>query len=234
MSLVLGAAPAPIDPALLARLAHVSFPTLGHYLEQGFVDPAVQRRCGTARMIGRAVTVRLTGQDSTLLHHAAGYCEPGDVFVVDMGGDTRHAPVGEVLAETLHARGAAGVVVDGAVTDLDEVEPLGMPVYSRGTSLLTTKLLHLDAGGVNVPVTVGGVVVNPGDVVLGDRNGVFAAGAEVLLRIIGTALDDDAEEPDLVREIRRGAAGPRLGDLTGATAAVEALLAAAAGPAAGA
>ncbi|MFT4082929.1 MAG: RraA family protein [Nocardioides sp.] len=222
MSFTLGTPPAQLSDALLERLRRVSFPTLGHYLEEGFLDPAIQRQCGRGRVVGRAISVRLTGQDSTVLHHAAGHCRPGDVFVIDTGGDTRHAPVGEVLAVTLHARGAVGVVIDGVMTDLDQVEPLGLPVYARGRSVLTTKLLHLDAGGLHVPVSVGGVTVTSGDVVLADRNGVFAAAPAVVEALVDTALADDAEEPALLAEVLAGA---RLGDLTGATAAIESLLA---------
>ncbi|TAJ48467.1 MAG: RraA family protein [Herbiconiux sp.] len=220
MPFTAGPTPAPLDAELVAKLSRVSFPTIGHYLEEGFADFGIRRIVGTTRVVGRAITVRITGQDSTALHHAAGWCEPGDVFVIDTGGDTRHAPVGEVLAATLAIRGAAGVIVDGVVTDLDEVEPFGLPVYARGSSVLTTKLLSLDAGGVNVPVTCGGVAVNPGDVVLADRNGVFFAAPAVAAAIVDTALADDAEEPELVQELRDGA---RLGDLTGASAALAAL-----------
>lgn len=221
MPLTIGTPPPPLSPELVAKLGRVSFPTIGHYLEEGFVEPAIQRQCGTKKVVGRAITVRLTGQDSTVLHHAAGYCEPGDVFVIDMGGDARHAPVGEVLGEILHARGASGVIIDGVMTDIDEVEPLGLPVYARGRSVLTTKLLHLDAGGLHVPVSIGGVTAHPGDVVLADRNGVFIAPATVLDDIIDTALADDAEEPELVEQVRGGA---RLGDLTGATEAINQIL----------
>ncbi|MBF4573203.1 RraA family protein [Herbiconiux sp. VKM Ac-1786] len=217
MPFITGPAPAPLPAELVSKLSRVSFPTLGHYLEEGFADFGIRRLTGTARVVGRAVTVRITDQDSTVLHHAAGWCEPGDVFVVDTGGDTRHAPVGEVLAATLSIRGAAGVIVDGVVTDLDEVEPFGLPVYARGSSVLTTKLLSLDAGGIHVPVVCGGVAVNPGDVVLADRNGVFFASVAVVEAIVDTALADDAEEPELVEELRRGA---RLGELTGASEAV--------------
>lgn len=220
MSFASRPAPAPLDAGLLEKLTRVSFPTIGHYLEEGFVDPGIRRLSGTARVVGRAITVRITGQDSTALHHAAGWCESGDVFVIDTGGDLRHAPVGEVLAATLALRGAAGVVVDGMVTDLDEIDAYGVPVYARGTSVLTTKLLGLDAGGHHIPVTCGGVTVSSGDVVLADRNGVFIAAPAVVAAIVDVALQDDAEEPELIAELRAGA---RLGDLTGATATLAAL-----------
>ncbi|MDF2989775.1 MAG: RraA family protein [Microbacterium sp.] len=220
MPITLNPPPAPLDPELVAKLERVSFPTLGHYLEEGFADAALQRQAGSTRVVGRAVTVRTTAADSTMLHHAAGYLEPGDVLVVDTGGDRRHAPVGLVVATAAAARGARGIIVDGVVTDVDEIAQLGIPVYAYGRSMLTTKLQGFDAGGHHVEVVAGGIVVHPGDVVLADINGVFAAPPAVLEAVIDIALEDDAEEPDLVRAIQQGA---RLGDETGATATVLAL-----------
>lgn len=218
-----GNVPPALPDALRARLERLSFPTLGHYLEEGFVDPGIARVVdGGRRVIGTAFTVRTTATDSTALHHAAGHVEPGHVLVLDTGGDVRHAPLGEVVAAQLAVRGAAGAVVDGVVTDTDEIAELGLPVHARGTSMLTTKLHGIDAGGVNIPVTCGGAVVEPGDVVLADANGVLVVPLAKLESLIDIALADDAEEPDLVAELRTGA---RLGDLTGASETVAALLA---------
>ncbi|SDH08258.1 Regulator of RNase E activity RraA [Leifsonia sp. 98AMF] len=217
MPVTIGPTPSALPQELLEKLARVSFPTLGHYLEEGFADPGIVRLAGTTRVIGRAVTVRTTATDSTMLHHAAGLVEAGDVIVVDTGGDVRHAPLGEVVASALSFRGAAGAIVDGAATDIDEIAGLGLPVYGRGLSMLTTKLHDIDAGGLNIPVVCGGVVVRPGDVVLADANGVLFAPAAVLEQLIDTALEDDAEEPDLVQALRDGG---RLGDLTGASATI--------------
>lgn len=220
MPITIGPQPEPLPADLVEKLERVSFPTLGHYLEVGFADPGVARVAGSRRVVGRAITVRTTATDSTMLHHAAGLVEQGDVVVIDTGGDVRHAPLGEVVASALAFRGAAGAIVDGSATDIDEIAGLGLPVYARGLSMLTTKLHDIDAGGLNVPVVVGGVVVNPGDVVLADANGVLFAPVHVLAELIDTALADDAEEPGLVAELR---AGGRLGELTGATASVQSL-----------
>jgi 4-hydroxy-4-methyl-2-oxoglutarate aldolase len=217
MPITLNPAPAQLDAALVAKLERVSFPTLGHYLEEGFADPSLVRQAGSGRVVGRAVTVRTTATDSTMLHHAAGYLEPGDVLVVDTGGDRRHAPVGLVVAAAAAARRASGIVVDGVVTDIEEIAELGIAVYAYGRSMLTTKLQGIDAGGHHVNVVVGGVPIRPGDVVLADANGVFAASAGVLEQVIDVALQDDAEEPELIDRIRAGA---RLGDETGATKTV--------------
>ncbi|KQR50828.1 demethylmenaquinone methyltransferase [Leifsonia sp. Leaf336] len=221
MPITIGPEPESLPADLVEKLERVSFPTLGHYLEEGFADPGITRVAGARRVVGRAITVRTTATDSTMLHHAAGLVEPGDVVVIDTGGDVRHAPLGEVVASALAFRGAAGAIVDGSATDIDEIAELGLPVYARGLSMLTTKLHDIDAGGLNVPVVVGGVVVNPGDVVLADANGVLFAPVHVLGALVDTALADDAEEPELVDELR---AGGRLGELTGATASVQSLM----------
>lgn len=218
-----GDAPAPLSSALRDKLERLSFPTLGHYLEEGFVDPGVRRIVAAGgRVIGTACTVRTTATDSTALHHAAGRIEAGQVLVIDTGGDRMHAPLGEVVAAQLVARGAAGAVVDGVITDIDEIAGLGLTVHARGTSMLTTKLHGIDAGGVNVPVTCGGAVVRPGDVVLADANGVLVVPLDVLERVVDIALADDAEEPELIADLR---GGQQLGSLTGASATVAELLA---------
>jgi regulator of RNase E activity RraA len=215
--------PAPLDPVLLDRLHRVDFPTLGHYLEEGFCDPLLYRLAGDRKLVGRVVTVRITATDSTLLHHAAGIVAPGDVVVVDCGGDRRHAPLGEVVANALAARGAAGAVVDGVCTDIDALHALGLPVYAYGRSMLTTKLHGIADGGVNIPVSCAGVPVRPGDIALGDANGLLITSADRLAAVLDEALADDAEEPALIAELWEGRP---LGTLTGATAAVEKLLAA--------
>ncbi|MFE2492517.1 RraA family protein [Streptomyces scopuliridis] len=212
--------PAPVDPALLERLARLDFPTLGHYLEEGFCDPRLHRVAGERKLIGRAVTVRITATDSTLLHHAAGLVGPGDVVVIDCGGDRRHAPLGEVVANALAARGAAGAVVDGVCTDIDALRAVGLPVYAYGLSMLTTKLHGIADGALNTPVTCGGVSVRAGDLVLGDGNGLLVAPAGRLAAVLDEALADDAEEPELIAELWRGRP---LGALTGATEVVERL-----------
>lgn len=222
MFIEIGSDPDDLQAELRSQFQKLSIPTLGHYLEEGFVDPAIRRLTGTSRVLGPALTVRITATDSTLLHHAAGIIRSGQVLVIDTGGDTIHAPLGDVVATQLQVREAAGAVIDGVMTDIEEIEKIGLPVYARGTSALTTKLHGIDAGGINVPVSCGGVVVNPGDIVLGDANGVLVAPRDAISRIVETALEDDAEEIDLVADLH---AGKRLGDLTGATEMVQRLLA---------
>jgi 4-hydroxy-4-methyl-2-oxoglutarate aldolase len=218
VAVTIGNRPDPVASNLIDRLRNLAYPTIGHHLEEGFLDPGIHRIVGTGKVAGRAVTVRTTPTDSTNLHHVASDLEQGDVLMVDTGGDRRHAPLGEVVTEALHVRGASAVVVDGVCTDIDELRRIGLPVYARGTSLLTTKLEASGLGSIYEPIVCGGQHVRTGDIVLADANGVIVASSQTLERIVGTVEEDDAEEPGLIDAIR---AGSRLGDLTGATATLK-------------
>ncbi|UVJ40184.1 RraA family protein [Arthrobacter sp. CJ23] len=195
-------------PALLPRMADVSYPTLGHFLEDGFVDPAIQSLLGDVpggvKVAGPAVTVRIADNDAIAMNHALLALRPGDVLVVDMSGDHRHAPVGAVTAAAATAQGAAAVVVDGVATDVLELRQTGLPVFARGTSCLTTKRVHGNGSAVNVPVQCGGVTVNPGDLVLGDANGLVVLSPEAAEQVLEKALASDAAEPALLARITAG------------------------------
>lgn len=215
--------PPALDSDLRASLNKLSFPTVGHFLEEGFVSPAIRPMLRPVKVVGTAVTVRITAPDSVLVHKATELLRPDDVLVVDTGGDARHAPVGEMVALAAQTRGAAAIVVDGVCTDVVEIEEMGMPVFARGTSLLTTKLHGLRDGAMNVRVSCGGVVVNPGDAVLADDNGVLVLAPEVARRVIEKVQESDAKEVS-VRE--RVIGGELLADLSGAGRILDDLLAA--------
>mgnify|MGYP000957058359 FL=1 len=214
MGIEINTMPDPLDEDLRELAGAVEVPTLGHYLTKGFCGCEIRRIAGTRPMIGPAVTLSMPPGDSTLLHYTADQVRPGDVVVISHGEDYRSAPVGAVLASVLAHRGAAGVVIDGVCTDVDALMAVGLPVYARGTSALTTKLLGLDEGGVNVPITCAGVDVEPGMVVLGDANGVLCVDREELRILLPEAITDDSEEPALIDALTRGSA--RLGQECGA------------------
>jgi regulator of RNase E activity RraA len=185
-------------------LAAVSFPTIGHFLEDGFLDPAIRSLLDGVKVAGPAVTVRIAENDAYAMNRALLQLYPGAVLVVDMSGDHRHAPVGAVTAAAATAQGATGVIVDGVATDILELRATGLPVFARGTSCLTTKRVRSAGSAVNVPVQCGGVQVNPGDWVLGDDNGVIVLSAEAAADVLGLALDSDAAEPALLARIAAG------------------------------
>ncbi len=222
MAIAIHAMPETLPADLRAALGEVSFPTIGHFLEEGFVDPAIRAMVTPAKIVGRAVTVRTTAPDSVLVHKATELLEPGDALVIDIGGDTRHAPVGEMVALAARERGAVAIILDGVCTDIVEIRAMEMPVFARGTSVLTTKLHGLCFGAINAPVACGGVVVRPGDIVLGDDNGVLVLPVSIAQAVVGRARQSDDREP-ATRDYLRG--GGSLPEWTGANRTVARLLA---------
>ena len=123
------------------------------------------------RLLGPACTVKVFPADNLMVHKSLDLANPGDVLVIDASSSMMTAVIGDLVSTKARHRGIAGVVVDGLVRDLDGILALGdFPVFARGTTPLGP--LHRGPGEVNYPVSVGGIVVNPGDVIVGDADGV--------------------------------------------------------------
>lgn len=210
--------PPQIPEHIVRLLEQVETATVGHVLHSGFVDPAIRAVLPEARVAGTAVTLRIPGADSTLLHHVLALVRPGDFLVIDRCGDTRHACWGGVVTHTAKLAGIAGGVIDGPATDFAEVRKCGMPLWCRGPSPITTKLLGLE-GAFNVPVSCGGQTVQPGDAVLADESGVVVLRPDEAEAIARRALDMQARELTLLERLR---SGEKLPDITGASAKIEA------------
>ncbi|RJG09086.1 RraA family protein [Pseudomonas cavernicola] len=189
---------------LIEQLGEVSFATLGHFLEEGFVDHAIRAMVPNIRFVGRAVTLRVADADAIAVNRALATLRPGDVLVIDMAGDWSHAPVGAVTQCAAQCAGAVGIVVDGVVTDIAELRAAGLPVFARGTSQLTTKLHGTSESATNVPVMCGGVHVGPGDLVMADDNGVLVLDTAVAAEVIERALASDRAEPEILARLRAG------------------------------
>ncbi len=212
MSFRIGALAPSIDAGLIEMLGRVETATLGHILHHGFVDPTIRAVLEGCRIAGTALTVRIPGPDSTLLHHAINMARPGDVLVVDRCGDARHACWGGVTTQAARLAGLTAVVIDGPATDLGEIRQAQMPVWCRGASALTTKFLSLESA-INVPVSIGGVAVCPGDAIVADESGVVVLASEDAAAVGRQALALQASEPDVLRRLL---AGERLADISGA------------------
>ncbi len=205
-----------ISAEVIALLEQTETATIGHWRHWGFVDRRIQPLLRGKRVAGTAVTVQIPGPDSTLLHHALGLLRPGDVLVVDRLGDDRHACWGGGVTVAAKAAGAVAGLVDGPCTDLEEVEASDFPLWCRGIAPITTRGYDL-GGRMNVPVSIGGAVVMPGDAVMLDESGV-------LILPPGEA---EAEARAAIARQERGlsvqariAAGEKLGDISGATAKI--------------
>jgi regulator of RNase E activity RraA len=213
---VIGAMPAPIAADLAQRLAGVETATVGHIRHWGFMDPEIHALGTPRRLVGTAVTLALPSQDSTLLHHALGLLRPGHIVVIDRLGDRKHACWGGGVTHAAKTAGATAAVIDGVCTDPHEIRDLDFPVWSRGISPITTRIQGL-GGMLNRPVCCGGVVVNAGDIVICDENGVLVLPPEDVDEVVDWAIAKQARG-DVNRKRVEG--GAKLGELSGASALV--------------
>ena len=134
--------------------------------------PAALKPFNTARMVGTAYTVNLPASENLLLYYAVDNAQPGDVLVVACAGYTERAVAGEIVTALAKARGLAGFVIDGAVRDAEALRQTDFPVYARAVS---PNGPYKDAcGEINVPVSMGNVVIQPGDLIVADADGIVA------------------------------------------------------------
>src|SRR5699024_3225329 len=149
--------PVQVESSVLSPLMDVCVSTLGHMRDDGFAK-GLQPNRRPIRFVGTAVTVRIPHLDSTAVHYAVDHLRQGDVLVVDTSGDHDRSCFGGLVAFTAKARGSVGAVIDGSINDFDEALDYDFPIFSRGYSPLTTRILGIE-GGINVPVTICGSIV---------------------------------------------------------------------------
>jgi len=130
-----------------------------------------------AKVAGRAYTVLTRAGDNLYIHEAMKQIEPGQVMVVDGGGDESRALMGDLIGARAQAQGIAGFIIDGAVRDAPALRELGLPVFAR--TVTPAGPYKFGPGHLEVPVSIGGVVVRPGDIVIGDEDGVVVVPIEI-------------------------------------------------------
>jgi len=174
-----------LDGDLVQTLEGLDLPTFGHLFDQGFAQGLRCVTGPTKLVVGRALTVRVPGTDSRILHYAIHLAQPGDFIVVDTGLNTTYSAVGGGVVGALAAKGVAGIATSGVATDIVELREAGIPVFATGLAPVTTRVsANPIRGEINVPATVGGVAVTPGLVVMADENGLlFKPAAELAERI---------------------------------------------------
>lgn len=160
-------APAGVAEALGAAGAATVHEAIGR---RGFVGPDVRPIQQGARVGGTAVTVLSQPGDNIMIHAAVEVCRAGDVLVVANTAPSSHGMFGDLLASSLQARGVRALVIDAGVRDTADLRGMGFPVWARHVSCQGT--VKSSPGSVNVPVVLGGVTVEPGDVVCADDDGV--------------------------------------------------------------
>ncbi|MCE0767452.1 4-carboxy-4-hydroxy-2-oxoadipate aldolase/oxaloacetate decarboxylase [Pseudonocardia kujensis] len=165
------------------------------------VDPAIRPVWAGARVCGPAVTVLGHPGDNLALHDVVAAAGPHAVLVADVGGHLA-GYWGEILSISAQARGIQGLVIDGGVRDVAALEALQFPVFSRGIDIRRTGKFH--PGRVNVPVVLGDVPVRPGDLVIGDHDGLAVVPAADTRRVLDAARRRAAREQAAVKRLQAG------------------------------
>jgi len=179
------------DPELVAALAALSTTQIADSGGPvGVVGPGLRRMAGGAEICGPAVTVWTKPGDILFVLKACDVIAAGDVLVIDGGGREDAAVIGDIVGKTVADLGCAGLVVDGAVRDLDGLDAVGLPTFARGAHPATGS--NQGPGAINVAVQCGGVGVRPGDVVRADSSGVVVVPREHLAAVVaaGQAVAD--------------------------------------------
>jgi RraA family protein len=155
------------------------------------------------RFAGPAVTVELRPGDNLMIHAAMAMAKPGDVLVIDGKGDETSALLGEIMVSQCMAIGIAGIVVYGAVRDTEAIRALGFPLYATGAN--PNGPTKVAPGRINWPVSVGGVSVQPGDLVVADGDGVVVVEPSKVPAVLEAARKKLDDETTRIAGIRSGA-----------------------------
>lgn len=151
------------------------------------------------KLLGTAITVKTRPGDNLMVHKAIDLAQPGDVIVVDAGGDLTNAIVGEIMLELAKKRGITGFVIDGAIRDTGAFMNGDFPIYAKG---VTHRGPYKDGPGeINVPISVAGMVIHPGDLLVGDEDGVAVVPIEEAEDVLALVKKQEARENQILKEV---------------------------------
>jgi 4-hydroxy-4-methyl-2-oxoglutarate aldolase len=171
----------------------------------GLMKPYMRPIYPSAKVAGPAVTVLCQSGDNLMIHAAVAVCQPGDVLVVTTGSDSTDGMFGDLLATSLMAHGVLGLIIDAGVRDVSELTAMDFPVWSRAISAQGT--VKATPGSVNVPIVCAGAGIKPGDVIVGDMDGVVVVPRERAAEVAKASQARVAKEEKNRHSLRSGELG---------------------------
>ena len=195
-----------VAPELLERARGFSSATLHEAAGRiGALPPEIKPVDPSFRICGPAVTVQSPGGDNLWLHRAIYAAQPGDVLVVHVSGRYSFGYWGEIMSTAAMSRGLGGLLIDGCVRDGDLLPKVGLPVFSRGLCIRGTGKDFGARGWINAPTLFDDVSVSPGDLIVGDNDGVVSIPREQVSEVLDAAAQREAKEADYLRRLKAGA-----------------------------
>ncbi|NVI92235.1 4-carboxy-4-hydroxy-2-oxoadipate aldolase/oxaloacetate decarboxylase [Actinomadura sp. BRA 177] len=194
------------DAAAVDSLAGYGVATVHEAMGRtGFLGPSIRPVHLGSRIAGTAVTVLSWPGDNLMIHVAVEQCRPGDVLVVTTTSPSTDGMFGELFATALQQRGVRGLVINAGVRDVAELHEMGFPVWSAAVSAQGTA--KATPGAVNVPVTIGGQLIRPGDVILADDDGVVRVEREAAAEAVKAAQAREEKEAATRAAFQQGELG---------------------------
>jgi 4-hydroxy-4-methyl-2-oxoglutarate aldolase len=191
------------DPDLVRRAAGFSSATLHEAMgRRGALSYGIKPIFPDMKLCGPVLTVSSPPVDNLTIHKAIYKAQEGDILLVVVGGVYEAGYWGEIMATAAQARGIAGLVIDGCVRDADLIHEMGFPVFSRGLSIRGTN--KRGGGTINAPLFMDGTVVHPGDLIVGDRDGVVVVPAAEIAQVLEEARKREEKEEKIMKELRAG------------------------------
>jgi regulator of RNase E activity RraA len=193
------------DPEVIAGIAEFETPEISDLMNRLYTMTSAIRNLTApeVRLLGPACTVKAFPGDNLMVHKSLDIVQPGDVVVIDASSSMMTAVLGDLVSTKARHRGIAGFVIDGLLRDLPAVMALGgFPVFARGVTPIGP--LHRGPGEINFPVSVGGIVVHPGDIIVGDLNGVVVVPREIAAELLERLRNRAPAERAYAESVARG------------------------------
>ena len=192
-----------ISPELVDRYRDLSSATVHEASGgKGALSSSIKPISPEMKVCGPVVTVSVRPGDNLMLHKAIYVAEPGDVIVADAGGYCEAGAWGEIMAVAATARGIAGFVFNGSVRDSQVMTDMAFPVFARGLSIKGTEKVSL--GRINHTLNLDNITINPGDLIVGDRDGLVVVARDEAEAVLAASLAREEKESLIKERLRRG------------------------------
>lgn len=186
---------------LIEEISHYPVALIGDVLQRmGMMASAIHHVAGKPSFFGTVLPLLTREGDNLAIHRALDDAKPGDVLVINGNGETNRAVFGDLLGEICLARKVVAVVIDGATRDVEELDAMGLPIYARAVNPAGPS--KYGPGQVGFPVACGNVVCNPGDAIMGDRDGIIVISRHVLPALAGKLKAQESFENAFREQVR--------------------------------